>query len=353
MTPEQLDKELRKLRKTLCCINNTINNIEDSISNDPLAIKFAAPGGDEVAAENREFDISNFDLDFVADGGNSSLSFHAANATQRVITAQVLSPDGDSFAYVEPRVSDGNNFSLDVYAENSLGDWGELFITNNSLYLAHTEEVQLQTGSGDIRIDLIEGTGIEVEVQAGQTIEVQGVVQDDTATQLVALDAGNNLVYVDKATLIPTGASMITANTSGDNVPLDGSAIQILPIPITGEDYIMEYFVPLVQGSGRGFTFSLLFPGGISGFTVAVEVVAPSGDEIDTANIFRRTYQNSGTVTIPSSVFNSPSGNATMKITGTLLGNDTPGNVELQISLDSAGPQVGIIGSSWARFTSL
>jgi hypothetical protein len=187
-----------------------------------VASRFGVAGEDDVAGENRQFELDGFTLIFQSGAGNGTYAeFRGDSPNSSNIFFQATNQsDTNDFSYIDISTSIGGT-SIDLYLQrNSGNDWGEFYLTDNSLYIAHSADLDIETGSGDIYMRLsegdgirmqvgggttlfrlLDGTGIYAEVDAGETLQIVGVVQDDTATQMMALDAGNNVVWVDKATI--------------------------------------------------------------------------------------------------------------------------------------------------------
>lgn len=288
----------------------------------------------------------------------SYIRFEGSNPNARRINLFAGAPDGvGAISYMDNRSQNGGNFQQDIYAQNDDGSiWGELYNTNGSLYIAHTAEIDIETGSQDIVLKLIEGTGIYTEVQAGQTYQIEGVVQDDTATMVAALDSGNNLVWVDKSTIVNTlpGTSNTYADYDSVNVANDGSPNTGWSVPVeAGKNYTIEaYLVPIVS-SGVGYNMTFVLPGSSTFFRAMYEFSAPaSGGEVNTNNIKRENAATLGTFNMPNASFNVLGGSPAVKVLGHIQGNDTTGNIQLTIALDGAGPETGNM-SGWIKVTEI
>ena len=332
---------------------------ETWISTGGAAARFGVSGEDDTATQNRDFNINGFDFQVSADSASSSFGLYSSAGTQRRFFAEVSAPDGlGATSYVDIRSLNGGSFTVDIYGQNNNGSiWGELFINNGSLYLAHSDEIDIENGDGDILLRLITGTGIYVEVDGagGHTIEVQGVLQDDTATKLMTLNSSNEVVWVDKATIgtLP-GQSFTFAKFDTINLPTDASPDTGFNVAIeTGKRYSFEAFFNATHSSGVGYNVNVDLPGspGLSRFFV--EFVSPaSGGEVDTTSIRRESVIGESVFNIPNGSFNSPMGAPTLKIIGFIDINDVAGDVTITASLDAAGPQSGAL-EGWIKLTEL
>jgi hypothetical protein len=171
--------------------------LQDTISTSPFGVKFGVSGADDIATETREF---------ILDGNGFSIAD---------------TPGYDTYF-------DINSDWIDLYIENG-NEYAELYMQSNSfgIYL------------GD-----------------NSYIETDGITQNDTADDILALDGSNRVVYIDKATILQEAAQDDTATKiaaidgSGNTVWVDKATITAAPAGLPTYVRVTEPFFSSGLGSG-------------------------------------------------------------------------------------------------------
>jgi len=122
------------------------------------------------------------------------------------------------------RVAAGGQIGLVVNIDETL-------VSNHDFRLSvtgSTHQFYFNEDNGNIGF----GTSTPLQdVQFDNQARFNNVAQDDTATQIAALDSNNDLVWVDKATI---GGGVNTATSSIDEVSWSGNTIYAKDITVTG-----------------------------------------------------------------------------------------------------------------------
>jgi hypothetical protein len=179
----RLNRDVKDLRKSVCCLQN-------EEPEPPAALRFGVATEDDTAAENRYFNHAGFNFEF-GDPSNAYFGLYLDGAYE--LYAEVRNTDFVATGYA----------SFDMNA--SVGD-GLCYI---SLYVegtnAATDSVELTLAPNEFGIFLAPASNFLIN----------SVPQDDTCTQILALDASNYVRWVDKSTL--GGAGNLQSVTDAGN----------------------------------------------------------------------------------------------------------------------------------------
>lgn len=180
---------------------------------DPL--RFGVAGEDDTAGENREFLLDQFKFT-VPDG---SVTF--ANAAENGLTAYFTQyAGGDSEIYLSPLdVNNGSIFApfIDIYSGSDGTDgYIDIFIAGNSTEDAI--DIFMTPGSMTFAFDV------------NTEWLLDGIKQDDTSVKILAMDASDNVKWIDKDSIggvpSPIEARLTTEFISPDGMGGGGAAIQ-------------------------------------------------------------------------------------------------------------------------------
>lgn len=310
-----------------CLEDGLYANVEEMVD---TVSRFGFSGEDDQAAENRLFNHADFNFE-IGDPSSSYYGLYLDNAYEFYL--EMRNPDfvAASMGYIDLNASIGDGMvTFDFYVEGSNGA---------------TDSVELY----------FEPNLIQIILASASEFNIEGVGQDDTSLQVLALDSNANVKWIDKATIgVTPGQSIVFAKYDVVLTPTDASPNTGFNVPIqTGKRYAFEAFFDVTESSGVGYNINVNLPGtpGLSRFYV--EFQAPlSGGEVDTPLIKREAVIGENTFNLPNASFQSPVGSPILKITGTIDTNDTAGDVSITAALDAAGPETGGL-TGWIKLTEL